>query len=79
MANVLVLREKSNGDFVIGMFLVDTFCLGVKNVSYNPELSQGELDELLGRFEYSTAISTTRRIISFTEPLPLPKRQALRL
>ncbi|MDP5170052.1 MAG: hypothetical protein NWR72_07390 [Bacteroidia bacterium] len=31
IAQVLVCRKKQNGTFLIGIFLIDTFCLGIKS------------------------------------------------
>lgn len=35
LAHVIITRQRPDGHIVMGTFLVDTFCLGVKDVTYN--------------------------------------------
>ncbi len=48
MGSVVVSRTAPNGDIVLGMFLLDTFCLGVKSV-VTKLLSPYEYDDLLSK------------------------------
>lgn len=51
ISNIFVLRQRKDGNFAVGMFLVDTFCLGVKDATYHPELTQEDLDEYMADYE----------------------------
>lgn len=48
-AQVVVTRIRPDGNIVMGYFLVDTFCLGVKDVIYKTDMSPIELGEFLER------------------------------
>lgn len=50
LAVVLITRKKKNGHFAVGSFLVDTFCLGVKDAGYWVDFDQEDLDNLLDRY-----------------------------
>ena len=50
IANVLVTRRKRNGELIGVMFLVDTFCLGVKDVSLIPPMDEDEMWDKLKKF-----------------------------
>lgn len=45
MAQVTVTRRKPNGHLVVGIFLVDIYCLGVKNTIVRHDVSEAELME----------------------------------
>jgi len=49
MCNILVARKHKNGNLTIGMFLVDTYCLGPKDVLYEFNLSPEKYDEWKGK------------------------------
>ncbi len=40
MAHVIVTRQRPDGDLVMGTFLVDILCLGVKSVLFNNKVSE---------------------------------------
>ena len=46
MANIFVTREHSNGNKTIGMYLVDTYCLGVKDTHYLFNITDKEFEEI---------------------------------
>ena len=46
MANIFVTREHSNGNKTIGLYLVDTYCLGVKDTHYFFNISNSEFEEI---------------------------------
>ena len=50
MATVLVAREMPSGNLTLASFLVDTFCLGVKDATYYHNLTNYEYDELIDRY-----------------------------
>ena len=45
IGNISILREKPNGNFVWGNYLIDIFCLGLKDTFYNPDISSLEIKE----------------------------------
>src|SRR5476651_190183 len=49
MSNILVARKHKNGNLTIGMFLVDMYCLGPKDVLYEFNLSPEKYDEWKGK------------------------------
>lgn len=56
MAQVVITRKRSNGNLVMGAFLVDTFCLGVKDSGYNEDIPVSELEECLDDYRNDTGI-----------------------
>jgi hypothetical protein len=42
-----VTRRQENGNLILGVFLVDIFCLGVKNAFCNADLTPKEINEQL--------------------------------
>jgi hypothetical protein len=49
MANIIVVRRQEDSSFILGGYLVDLLCLGVKNAFCNAGISQKDLDENLTR------------------------------
>lgn len=47
IADVIVTRIRRDGNLVVVSFLVDTFCLGVKNASYKVDMAEDQLAEFL--------------------------------
>lgn len=47
LAHIFVTRRRPSGNVVMGCFLVDTFCLGVKDAFVGHNISPGELDRYL--------------------------------
>ncbi len=47
MAHVTVVRRHAGGTRTLGMYLVDAFCLGVKDTSYQFSMSEMDYDEML--------------------------------
>ncbi len=45
MATVIVTRKMRNGDLIVGSFVVDVFCLGVKDTFFRINLPQFMFDE----------------------------------
>ena len=46
-ATIVVARRHTNGHFTIGTYLVDLYCLGVKDTAYNFNVDKEQLDEIL--------------------------------
>lgn len=56
LAQVLVVRKQPSGKLLCGVYLVDVFCLGLKDTFFELNLEQADLDELLSRFETQTPL-----------------------
>ena len=44
LANIIVTRRQEDGRFILGVYLVDLFCLGVKNAFCNAGVTRKDLD-----------------------------------
>jgi hypothetical protein len=62
MANLIVSRKHTNGNVTIGLFLVDIFCLGVKDAHYRFNISDMDYREFIDNFESQLPVE----IISYT-------------
>jgi len=49
LANILIARRQSNGKLLFGAYLVDCYCLGLKNTFCNADLSPAKYSELVRR------------------------------
>jgi len=47
MCNIYIFREKPDHKFVMGVYLIDIFCLGLKNTFYNPDISSAEIKDMI--------------------------------
>ena len=47
LARIVVTRSQENGKTMLGVFLVDTFCLGVKNAFCNEGLGRRQIEDQL--------------------------------
>ena len=47
MASILVARKHSNGNYTIGIYLVDLFALGTKDTFYRFNIEPAELDKMV--------------------------------
>ncbi|OFY49716.1 MAG: hypothetical protein A2W85_07590 [Bacteroidetes bacterium GWF2_41_31] len=52
----MIIRKQPSGYFSIALFLVDTFCLGVKDVIYNCNLTTFDIQEMISRILQSSTI-----------------------
>ncbi len=50
LAQLIVARQLPNLRYLVGVYLVDTFCLGLKNTFVRPQLKHDDLEDLLSRF-----------------------------
>lgn len=51
MANVVVTRVRPSGNLVMASFLVDTFCLGVKDAGYNENITPDDFNNYLAKYK----------------------------
>ena len=51
MAHVIVTRMRPSGNLVMGAFLVDTFCLGVKDAGYHENMTPSDFEEYLNNYK----------------------------
>lgn len=56
LAHIIVTRVRPNGNLVIGTFLVDTFCLGVKDALCNENIAQYDFDKYLNNCKESMGV-----------------------
>ena len=49
LANILVSRKHTNGNFTLGTYLIDVNCLGVKDSGYNFNVSEPDFNIMLDR------------------------------
>lgn len=56
MAYVIVTRKRPNGAHVIASFLVDTYCLGVKDAYYAMDLTDNDLEDILKQYRDHTGL-----------------------
>ena len=52
--NIFIERKHKNGNITLGVFLVDLFCLGVRNTFYQYNISELEEEELRENFSEDT-------------------------
>jgi hypothetical protein len=52
MANIIILRRHTTGNFTFGVYLVDLFALGTKNTFFNFNQPQDVLSTLLDRANF---------------------------
>lgn len=50
LAHIIVTRNRAGGNLVFASFLVDTFCLGIKDADYAIDFTREELDKMLTHF-----------------------------
>jgi hypothetical protein len=49
IGNITLIREKPDGNFLVAVYLIDIFCLGLKNTFYNPDTSSSEIKDMLNK------------------------------
>jgi tetratricopeptide (TPR) repeat protein len=76
MAQIVVARQLPNLRYMLGVYLVDTFGLGLKDTFHRPQLKYEDLEDLLGRFpaeleeaEYEDARSIVLGAIEYARKL----------
>lgn len=47
MATIIVIRKHTNGNFTVGVYLVDTFARGTKDTFYRFNIDKQSLDEII--------------------------------
>lgn len=51
LAPIFIARSQSNKKFIVGIYLVDTFALGVKDICFRENITKAELNFLVGMQE----------------------------
>ena len=76
MAHVVIVRRRPDGKFAMAVYLVDTYCLGVKDAFWRTSIEKLELDAMIKNFEdriavkecdYATAHNLILGAIEFAE------------
>jgi len=58
LANILLSRKQPNNELIIGVFLVDIYCLGIKNTFCNANISSEEYEKLKFRMSQESSLIT---------------------
>ena len=56
ICQIIITRIRPSGNLVMGIFLVDTFCIGVKDVTYNANMSESEFEDLLEDYKFAPGL-----------------------
>lgn len=51
IAQILISRVRPSGNLAIGIFLVDTFCLGVKDATFDVNITEYDFEKLVSRYK----------------------------
>ncbi|MCM1110944.1 MAG: DUF1186 family protein [Clostridium sp.] len=51
ISQIIVTRVRPSGNLAVGLFLVDTFCVGVKDATYYANMYESDFEDLLERLE----------------------------
>lgn len=63
MATIVVARRHTNGNYTLGIYLVDTFCLGLKDSVYKFNIKAEEYEE----YKELLSVSSGMLVISYNE------------
>lgn len=63
MATIVVARRHTNGNYTLGIYLVDTFCLGLKDSVYKFNITEEEYEE----YKELLSVSSGMLVISYNE------------
>ena len=64
LAHILLSRKQSNNEFIIGVFLVDIHCLGLKNTFCNANLPLEEYEQLKLRMAEESSLITCDPVLA---------------
>jgi hypothetical protein len=73
ICNVIIARRHKTGNFTVGIYLIDLYCLGLKDTDYHFNISPGEYDYLkkggaaAGNCSYALAHNIIYGSIAFAE------------
>jgi len=56
IAQIIVSRIRPSGNLVIGIFLVDTFCIGVKDATYYANMPEVDFYDLIGHYKSASGL-----------------------
>lgn len=51
ISQIIISRARPSGNLSIGIFLVDTFCIGVKDATYYTNMPEVDFEDLIERYE----------------------------
>lgn len=51
ISQIIISRIRPSGNLSVGIFLVDTFCIGVKDARYYTNMSEVDFEDLIRRYE----------------------------
>lgn len=57
MTPVIVTRKKYNDDLILGSYIIDTFCLGLKNTDFRMDMTSGEYEDYMERISMGMGIN----------------------
>jgi hypothetical protein len=49
----VITRQIPNGNFIVGSYMVDVYCLGLKNTMYKININREEYEDFMDHLEYS--------------------------
>ena len=52
LITMIVIRRLPNGNFALGSYMVDKYCLGLKSTTFKIDLSMENLEDLIEEFSY---------------------------
>ena len=58
LASIFLSKKMPGGNYIVGVYLVDIFCLGIKNTFYNFNLSQFDYQEFYEKFNEKEGLIT---------------------
>jgi len=64
LATIIVARKHVNGNLTLGLYLVDLYCLGVKDSFYKFNISQGEYENIKDEFYENLTIKTCNYVLA---------------
>jgi hypothetical protein len=50
LITMIIIRRLPNGNFALGSYMVDKYCLGLKSTTFKIDLSMNDLEDLLEEF-----------------------------
>ncbi|MEA5258535.1 hypothetical protein VB264_12135 [Arcicella aquatica] len=56
LVSIIVVRRLPNGNFVVGNFLIDRFCLGLKSTSYKVDLSMSDYTDFIDEISFNLGL-----------------------
>jgi hypothetical protein len=77
LISMLVVRRLPNGNFAFGMYMLDKYCLGLKNTTFKIDLSMDDYEDFIDEISYTLGelqeCTMLPHTTGYTEELPTPK------